>query len=341
MRWRIVWAFWAIALFPALAHAQTSNFVFNNASVALGNESAPQSLISEQPLLSSDAAACCPPAAPAKEEPQDLLLSNFFTAGWDEEFTRRSSDDRAPDLALLRVQTNFMEREFRINYYSQSNIQSKTASNTNNMDYFIAYGFDRRFMIEVLGNEQWEEGRGSTPNTSGPSAQFVGRVQLISTANSSYSFNFRVISPDPGLGVHTTTTSYGIAGFEDLTDLGLYRVGLYGSVLVDSLDGPHAVGATSNDVEYDITIAKTFTRPDTPFFGNATLFAETFAQTNLDGAHPSRTLLTITPGFRFNLGKLPGLKLGLDNWIMGGVDIPLAGPDPWDATYRLTYIKNF
>ena len=45
--------------------------------------------------------------------------------------------------------------------------------------------------------------------------------------------------------------------------------------------------------------------------------------------------------FRFNLGKLKGLNFGLDNWLMGGVDIPMSGPRPWDATYRFTYIKNF
>src|SRR5208283_1284630 len=43
--------------------------------------------------------------------PQDLTLWNFFSAGWNEEYTRRDSEGRAPDLALLRVQTNFMERE--------------------------------------------------------------------------------------------------------------------------------------------------------------------------------------------------------------------------------------
>jgi hypothetical protein len=57
--------------------------------------------------------------------------------------------------------------------------------------------------------------------------------------------------------------------------------------------------------------------------------------------HSGRTLVEVTPGFRFNLGALKGLNLGLDNWIMRGVDIPLAGAKPWDAIYRLTYIKNF
>jgi hypothetical protein len=275
-------------------------------------------------------------------DPPPLTLWNFFTAGWDEEFTRRSSEGRAPDLALLRVQTNFMEREVRINYFFQDNIHSTKRQNIHNLDYLIAYGFNRRFMLEVLGNYEWVEGRGKTLDVSGSAPQLVGRVQLISTSESSYSFNFRVVSPNTGIGEHQTTFSYGFAGFEDLTErLGLYRVGLYTSVLFDTLDGGHDLGARQNDVQYDITLAKTLTPPDTPLVGNFTLFVENFAQTDLDGDHAGRTVATITPGVRFNLGKLPGIKFGLDNWLIGGVDIPVAGPKPWDATYRFTYIKNF
>ncbi len=276
-----------------------------------------------------------------EKEPPPLTLSNFFSAGWGQEFTRRSSEDRAPDLALLRVQTNFMEREVRINYAYTNDFHNAKQSNLNNFDYFIAYAFDRRFMVEVFGNEQWIDGRGKNPDEGGPTARFVGRVQLISTADSSYTFNFQTIAPDPSLGQHQTTLSYGLAGFEDLTRLGLHRVGLYYSVLFDSLDGPHAVGATQDDVQYDITIAKTLTRPDTPLIGNLTLFLETFAQTNLDGEHKDSTLVTLTPGIRFNLGKLGWPNFGLDNWLMGGADIPLSGPKPWNAIYRFTYIKNF
>jgi hypothetical protein len=277
----------------------------------------------------------------ATEAPGPLTLANFFTAGWNEDFTRRSSEDRAPDLALLRVQTNFMEREVRVNYFYQNNIRNAKQSNLNSLDAFIAYAFNRRFMVEVLGNEQWIDGRGKSPDNSGPAERLVGRVQLISTEDSSYSFNFQAISPDPGLGQHLTTLSYGLAGFEDLTKDGLYRVGLYYSVLFDTFAGPHAVGAKQDDVQYVITLAKTLTPPETPIFGNFTVFAETFAQTDLDGLHSSTTLVTVTPGIRFNLGKIMGAKFGIDNWLMGGVDIPLTGPKPYDAIYRFTYITNF
>ena len=48
-------------------------------------------------------------------------------------------------------------------------------------------------------------------------------------------------------------------------------------------------------------MAKTLTRPDTPLLGNFSVFVENFAQTTLDGNLAGRTLVTITPGVRFNL----------------------------------------
>ena len=293
------------------------------------------------PAVAGDGACASGGGRAGEETPQDLTLWNFFSAGWDEDFTRRSSEGRAPDMALLRVQTNFMERELRLNYFHQHNINSAKRENLDSFDAFLAYGFNRRFMVEVLANYSWVDARGKTPDFDGAAARLVGRVQLISEADSSYSFNFQAISPNRGLGDKQTTLSYGIAGFEDLTRFGLYRVGLYGSVLFDSLAGPRVTGAKQNDVQYVVSIAKTLTEPKTPFIGNFTLFVENFFQTDLDGDHAGTTLVSITPGVRFNLGTIPGLKFGLDNWLMFGTDIPLSGPRPWDATFRFTYIKNF
>ncbi len=275
------------------------------------------------------------------EELSDLGLFNFFSAGWDEESSKRQRATGTPDMALLRVQTNFMEREVRMNYFFENNIHSKTRENLDNLDVLIAWAFNRRFMIEVLGNYQWVDVR-KGPDISGGAPQFIGRLQLVDTEASSYSFNYRVIAPDKGIGETQTTLSYGLAGFEDLAYwLGLDRVGLYYSVLFDTLAGPRARGARQNDVGYDITLAKTLTRPDTPIFGAFTPFIEFFAQSDLDGDHPGRTNVTITPAVRFNLGKFEGVKFGKDNWLLWGVDIPVAGPKPWDAIYRFTYIKNF
>jgi len=80
---------------------------------------------------------------------------------------------------------------------------------------------------------------------------------------------------------------------------------------------------------------------DVPFIGGFTPFVEFFAQTDLDGSNAGHTVVTITPAVRFNLGKSDRVNFGKDNWILLGVDIPVSGPKPYDAIYRLSYIKNF
>lgn len=282
------------------------------------------------------AASAAPPAPPS-----DLTLSNFFTAGWDEDFIKRRRLSGTPDFALLRVQTNFLEREFRANYFLQSNLRSPTRENLQDFDALIAWGFNRRLMLELTGACQWVDARkGADLNGSDPG--LVGRLQLVDTERSSYSLNFRAAAPNRGLGEQQTAFSYGLAGFEDLAAwLELNRVGLYYSVQFDSLAGPGEEGAKRTDAAYDVTLAKTLTAPDTPLLGNFTVFVENFAQTDLDGAHAGRTLVTITPGVRFNLGKTERVKLGIDNWLLFGVDLPVSSFQPWEALYRFSYITNF
>jgi hypothetical protein len=279
--------------------------------------------------------------ATQKERPRDLTLSNFFAAGWDDDWAKQERDTGTPNMALLRVQTNFMEREFRMNYYVQNNVNSTTNKTLSDFDALIAWSFNRRFMLEITGAYQWIDPRSGVIQENGGTPGLVGRVQLIDTESSSYSFNLKVVAPNDPLGTDQSTISYGLAGFEDLAYwFDFRRVGLYYSFFFDTLAGPEAAGAKRTDVAYDITLAKTIADPDTPILGNLTLFVENYAQNDTDGAHVGRTLVTITPGVRFNLGKTD-LKMGKDNSILIGMDIPVSTYHPWDNLFRLTYIKNF
>jgi hypothetical protein len=244
-------------------------------------------------------------------------------------------------MALLRVQTNFMEREFRANYFLENNVASAATKNLTDFDALIAWSFNRRLMLEITGAYQWTDPRTGLGENGGTPG-LVGRVQLVDTESSSYSFNVKVAAPNQELGVTQTTFSYGLAGFEDMAYwFGFKKVGLYYSFLFDTLDGPATAGAKHNDIGYDITLAKTVTDPETSLLGDLTFFVENYAQSDLDGSHNGRTLVSITPGVRFNLGKCDRIKMGKDNWIMFGTDIPISDYKPWNALYRFTYIKNF
>jgi len=269
---------------------------------------------------------------PPLSSASNLTLGNFFSEGWNQPYSHRADPDAAPDMALLRVQTNFLEREFRFDFSAERNIHGPTKKDIDVLDGLVAYSFNRRFMLEVVSSYEWDDYRMGS-NMSGAGGAVVGRVQLVDVPGSSYALTVRASMPDTGVGVHQTDVSFALAGWQDLTKIGLYRTGLYFHVQEETYAGPGEAGAKRNDITYDVTLAKTWTKPDMPVFGNFTTFVEGYGVTTLDGASEGETTITVTPGIRTTLWH--------NNVIMAGADIPVSNPHPYGVIYRLTYIINF
>jgi hypothetical protein len=285
-----------------------------------------------------------PKGAPAAQQPlSDLTLGNFFSEGWDDAWAVRHRATGTPDYPLLRVQTNELLRLLRMNFFEQSNLNSPTRKNLVDADAFIDWAFNRRFMIEVDAAHQWIDTRpGGGSDFSGDNSYFLTRFKLIDTEASACTFNFKVTTPNYGIATNDTQFTYAITGFEDMAYwLNLERVGLYYTVCFDTLAGPAAAGAQRNDMQYDISVAKTITAPNTGIFRDLTLFEENFAQTLLDGPTAGRTFVTMTPGLRFNFGTCDCWKMGNFNALILGVDLPVTSFQPWSETWRLSYIKVF
>ena len=278
---------------------------------------------------------------PRQQALSDLTIGNFFAAGWDEDFAMRKRETGTLDLPLLRVQSNEMLRLFRTNYYYQNDLNSATKKVLADVDGFIDVALDRRIMVEVNGVYQWSYPTSGLA-TSGGAPGFLTRIQLVDTESSSLCANFKVVAPNPALGTYDSTVSYGLAGFQDLAYwLNLDRVGLYYSLSFDSLAGPAAAGAQRNDVQWDISVGKSFTAADAPVFRKFTVFEENFVQTVLDGPTTGRTFFTMTPGFRFDFGTSENSKKGTDSVLIFGTDIPVSGYQPWALTWRCSLIKCF
>ncbi len=271
--------------------------------------------------------------ASSEQHLSDLTLGNFFSEGWSQPWAKRERADGTPDMALLKVTTNFLERELRLDYARTSEVQNSKYKTFDNLNGLIAYGLNRRLMLEVISNYQWNtavKGAG----VSGAGGGGLLRFQLIDTELSSLAMQLRVNEPNQSIGTTQTSRQIGLAGFNDLNALaGLYRTGLYYSVVYESLVGKHANGARTNDIAYDISLARTLTAPREPIFGNFTAFIEGLATTDLDGSKASRTVATVTPGVRFWF--LP------ENSLTLGGDIPVTGPHPFGGVFRATYILNF
>lgn len=274
---------------------------------------------------------------PTSGQPSNLAFSNFFSEGWNQDWVKRRTPGGAPDMSLLHVQTNFLEREFRTDFYNQQNVGSNKTAHISFVDALIAYGINRRFMMEVVANYQWNNSQTAGASVNGAGAALVGRLQLVDIPGASYAYNFRVSSPNAGIGNKQTTFSNALAGWNDLTGIGLKRVGLYYSIQENAYDGPAKAGSKNNDIAYAVALAKTWTDPHVPLVGNFTTFVEMYGTTDLDGNAHSKTV-NVTPGIHTKLGHD---RLGHEHVLMAGVDLPVSNPHSFNVTYRLTYVFDF
>jgi hypothetical protein len=267
----------------------------------------------------------------AKLELADLTFSNFLSTGWNEPWTRRPRGDGTPDMSLLRVQTNFLAQLYRMDYLHQENSSHASVGASDSLSGTLEYAFNRRLMLALIGNYGWLDSR-SGPDLYGATGGAFARVHLVDTSTDSLATTFRVGIPNHELGEKDITLSLSVAGWHDLATLGLKRVGLYYHMQEEMLAGPIKSGGRRNDFTCAISLAKTWTSPES-LFGNATTFVETYGKTDLDGENRGHTVLTVTPGVRATFAHR--------HIVMAGVEFPVTNPRPFERIVRLTYICNF
>ena len=271
--------------------------------------------------------------APGHEALSDLGILNFFSQGWNVKWVHRHR--YTPDMALLKVTTNFLEQEFRLDYANTQIANNPTLVASDLLNGLIAYALNRRFMLEIIANYQWNIKKSGSP-ANGAGGGFLVRFQLIDNPTQSYDFQIRISGPNRPIGQTQTSMQYSLSGWQDMHALipALGRFGLYYSFTYENLLGPlPKPGARSNDISYDISLAETWTSPDVPVVGNLTTFVEFFGTTDLDGTSTTPTVISVTPGVRFWL--VP------KNSLTFGAELPLVSNPPFDIIYRLTYILNF
>lgn len=267
-------------------------------------------------------------AAPALS---NLTVENLFSAGWGESWVRRPNPDGAPDLTLLRVQSNLLLQSLRTDYYQQEPPASSSDRRVQYVSETAEYAVNRRLMLGLFGTFQDVEHKVGT-GRDGWTYGGLARLQLIDTLGTSYAFNARVTAPNHGLGDTQTATSFALTGWHDLQPCGLDRTGIYWHIQEETLMGPRKPGVRQNSLTYDISLARTWTTPRQAV-GNLSTFLETYARTDLDGVHRSRTLVTLTPGVRANFFH--------HHVVMFGIDLPVNEPRALDELYRVTYIYSF
>ncbi len=264
--------------------------------------------------------------------PSDLGILDFFTEGWSQDWVHRHRETR--DMALLKVTTNFLERELRVDYAYTSLLGNARYTGTSFLNTLMAYAVNRRLMLEIIANYQWNVHPGTVPVNGGGGAALV-RFQLVDTATASYSAQIRVSAPNKGIGQTQTTFGYSLAGWQDVRAWipAVGRMGLYYSFQYDNLQGPAPATATRNAISYVLSLAETWTHASTPVVGDLTTFLELYGTTPLDGASKGKNVLSLTPGVRFWFVPKSSFTFG--------AELPVSHAPPYSVNWRGTYILNF
>jgi hypothetical protein len=275
------------------------------------------------------------------EEPADLFPCDFFRTGWDEPFEERPREGRAPRFNLFKSRQGFLERIALADYVYTNGLENRTLD-----DHLVIAGlewaFNRRLEIEVGPFYEWR--RPSSPDArrgDGLSGEYGALFQLLDTADWAFNLQVHAVTPETHLDVHQTELAFALAGFNDLTHtLGLRRVGLYYDAEYVALIGPRGAGderRPANLMRYDVSVAKTLVEPTVPLVTDFTVFVEAFGETELDGSNSGRTLVTFTPGIRFN----PTGREEKARWVQAGVEFPVTRPRPFNERVLLAVIHDF
>ena len=278
-----------------------------------------------------------------RKDPPDLMLSNFFSAGWKDKFEEHPDEGRAPRFSLFQSRQGFLERVAALKFTETHGLEKKTFDE-NEPAAELEYAMNRRFELDVEAFNvtqvpQTLEGR------SGDDTRFtLGlRFALIDTAWTAWSFEPRVTTRSPALGEPQTELSFAVAGFQDLTRDGLYRTGLYetfeyvdrtGALFAPGTPLPDEIPA-SRFFRTGLTVAKTWDSRDEHRPLAFTLFLEGLAVEQLDGTNRDRTAFTLTPGIR-----LSPLNDGR-TWIQLGWEIPTSDFRTEDRRYLFALLKDF
>ena len=270
-------------------------------------------------------------AAAASGMSSDLTLDNFLTEGWDQSYTPRVRADGTQDVELRRVTTASLKQEIGLTYEFENDVKSYWERDFHFVDAQAEMALNRRLSLAVADSYEWINTRARYRNESGMQEAFLGRLQLVETEHSAYSFHLTVDTPDLGLRIKVTTLNYGLAGWNDLTPFGLPRVGLYYSVSESVYLGPPTGSGIRNDLTYAVSLAKTWTGP--AGMRDFTTFIEAFANSALDGRVEGRTNSSLTAGISLPVGK--------SQTIIVGVVIPTTKPRGYEAAYELQYVFHF
>ena len=97
--------------------------------------------------------------------------------------------------------------------------------------------------------------------------------------------------------------------------------------------GFNAAPASFTSFDARLAVGRYLTPADARYFQNLVVYAAANLHTGLSGENAGSTYFSVTPGFRFGVGN--------EWYLLGGLEVPLVGPLPFETQTIFQVIKNF
>jgi hypothetical protein len=141
----------------------------------------------------------------------------------------------------------------------------------------------------------------------------------------SFNLNGRVPTGDPALGGKRTSINPYLSFFKDLGR----GFSLRGTGGIDRPVDGRPDGITSTLIG-QLGLGQTLTPHDVPLFGDFTYYVTANYREYFG---PGTAFLSLTPGFRTHLSH--------NFWLLGGVEVPVAHPVPFQERFTMLLVKGF
>lgn len=276
-----------------------------------------------------------------------LGVDTLFSEGWDEPYAP------APGDAPRQTWINNADGAFYRLYVASFSYARRLPGGGNEYDgsYFLFTPVNRRFEVGWFFPFVV-----STPNASLPPGRagywtepgdltIVPRLLLAEDRRYTVTANLFVRTPtgDPRNGNGVASLSPDLEFWANPADRWVIRGGVGVTVptnwteaksrvlAANPWSGFNASPGTFTSFDARLAIGRYLTPADARFFSNFVPYLAANFHTELSGG--SNTYFSLTPGFRFGLGK--------DWYALGGIEVPLVGPLPFQTQTIFQLIKNF
>ncbi len=281
---------------------------------------------------------------PSDDAPwRPLSLRTFFTEGWDEAWVAEPDNSGDAQQGWINAADGNFYRLYFVSYTFTSHLNQGLGGDGNTGAYTIYLPLSRRLELItsipfVTSQPTFGVGKNTLPNPNRPSRgpghptsvgfgdiTFTPRVMLLEADDFTLVAQTSVQVPtgDRAAGAGQSILTPGVQFWWNYAEGWILRGGFNSGVGTNRQAG----GTT---LLSQLALGRVFTPADVPLFGDFTLYVSANVFNNVS---TSQTTATLTPGFRTHLGG---------GWYaLGGIDVPVTGPRPYQESATFWLMKTF